>query len=137
MWSSISRLVSPSGDVAPAVNRDGVFGSRVIVSNRCWSVSSTSASWSTEVSAPGPHTSTHCRQPVHFHGSTTAENRPPVPGCSFSIASKKGRVRATGKVASCATTASRLRITARWFGSSVLAAVAATSANDRSDESSR
>ncbi len=38
----------------------------------------------------------HSRQPVHFHGSIVAANNPPVPGTLLSIASKKGRVRATG-----------------------------------------
>ena len=37
---------------------------------------------------------------MHFHGSIVAENRPPLPGWAFSIASKNGRVLATGKIAS-------------------------------------
>ena len=38
----------------------------------------------------------HSRQPEHFHGSTLTENRPPLPGWLFSIASKNGLVLATG-----------------------------------------
>ncbi len=34
---------------------------------------------------------------MHFHGSMVTENRPPLPGAAFSIASKNGRVLATGK----------------------------------------
>ena len=42
---------------------------------------------------------------MHFHGSIVAVNRPPEPGLAFSIASKNGRVRATGNVASSSTRA--------------------------------
>ena len=88
--------MSPSGVSEPSVNRVGVFGVALMKPKRCCSAPSTSASCSSTVSAPGPQTSMHSRQPVHFHGSTVAAKRPPVPGCSFSGESKNGRVRATG-----------------------------------------
>ena len=82
--------------MAPSEKRFGVAGRDVENSKRSCRVFRTSASCSSGVRALGPHTSMHSRQPVHFHGSMVAENRPPVPGVAFSIASKNGRVRATG-----------------------------------------
>ena len=81
------RLMSPPGAVASAESRAGESGSFVSRSNRVSSMPSSTSSWSAEVSAPGPQTSMHCRQPVHFHGSTTAENRTPEPGAAFSATS--------------------------------------------------
>ena len=51
---------------------------------------------------------------MHFHGSTTAEKRPPEPGLAVSAASKNGRVLATGKamraLASLAQVAAHYRV---------------------------
>ena len=92
--SSTPRRIASGCSAAPVRN-----------SKRSCRRSSTVASWSSGVSAPGPQTSMHSRHPVHFHGSIVAANSPPVPGTSPSIASKNGRVRATGKVARVVTSA--------------------------------
>ena len=104
---------------------------------RSCSVPSSSASCASGVSAPGPHTSMHSRQPVHFHGSMVAANSPPVPGTSFSAASKNGRVRATGNTRSASTSASRLRRSVGLSVSVPATTEATTSANSRSDFSLR
>src|SRR5450756_981104 len=95
--------MSPPGAVAVAVMRSGVSGSVVSRSKRPSSISSSSSSCSWEVSELGPQTSTHCMQPVHFHGSIVTEYSAPEPLARFSSASKIGRVRATGNDAIAAT----------------------------------
>ena len=82
--------------MAPSEKRFGVVGRAVKNSKRSCSVFEHLGVLVQRGQALGPHTSMHSRQPVHFHGSMVAENSPPVPGVAFSIASKNGRVRATG-----------------------------------------
>ena len=65
--------MSPPGLTASAVKRAGVFGVFERNSSEASRESSISLVWSTQLSAPGPQTSTHSRQPVHFHGSMVTE----------------------------------------------------------------